>query len=49
VEAADDALFEVEVRSAGGRTGRLAAVLREVAIEHVEGHIRDVLGEPEGR
>jgi hypothetical protein len=44
VEAADDALFEVEVRSAGGRVGTLAQVFREVAIGHVGEHARDVAG-----
>jgi hypothetical protein len=44
VEAADEALFAVRVRSAGGREGSLGNVLREVAIEHVEGHLRDIVG-----
>jgi hypothetical protein len=49
VEAADEELFKVEVRSAGGRTGTLASVMREVAIEHVRGHIEDMVGETGAR
>jgi len=45
VEAADDALLERPVRSAGGITGTLAGVLRAVAVEHVLGHARDIAGE----
>jgi hypothetical protein len=44
VESADAALFEVVVRSAGGRVGTLAQVFREVAIGHVGEHVRDVVG-----
>ena len=44
VEAADEALFETPVRSAGGRTGTLAQVFREVAIGHLEQHVRDITG-----
>ena len=44
VESADEALFDTAVRSAGGRTGTLAQVFREVAIEHLEGHVRDIAG-----
>jgi hypothetical protein len=44
VEAADDSLFDVPIRSAGGRTGTLAQVLNEVAIQHVAGHTRDIAG-----
>lgn len=45
VEAADEALLGVAIRSAGGRSGTLARVLREVAIEHVRGHVRDIAGD----
>jgi hypothetical protein len=44
VEAADEALFDVPVRSAGGRTGTLAEVFREVAIGHLEQHVADIVG-----
>ena len=44
VEEADDALFDVPVRSAGGRTGTLAQVFREIAIGHLETHVADILG-----
>ena len=44
VEAADPELFARSVRSAGGFTGPLAAVLHAVAVEHVLGHIRDLAG-----
>jgi hypothetical protein len=44
VEAADEALFDILVRSAGGRTGTLRQVLYEVAVDHVDGHTRDVAG-----
>ena len=42
VEAADEALFDVPIRSAGGRTGSLAKVLDEVAVQHVVGHTGDI-------
>jgi hypothetical protein len=44
VAAADQALFDVPIRSAGGRTGTLAKVLNEVAVEHVAGHLNDIAG-----
>jgi hypothetical protein len=44
VRAADDALFEVPIRSLGGRTGTLATVLHEVSVEHVAGHTADITG-----
>ena len=44
VEAADEAIFDQLVRSAGGRQGTLAQVFREVAIGHVGEHVRDVVG-----
>lgn len=44
VEAADEALFEVPIRSAGGARGTLAAVIKFVALEHVGVHVRDLAG-----
>lgn len=44
VAATDEAVFVREVRSAGGREGTLARVYHEVAVEHVRGHLRDILG-----
>jgi hypothetical protein len=44
VEVAGDAVFEAPIRSAGGRTGTLGEVLYEVSVEHVRGHLRDILG-----
>ena len=46
VEGADDALLQTPIRSAGGITGALAAVISAVAIDHVMSHVGDVLGEP---
>ena len=42
VEAADDALFAREIRSAGGVTGPLGLVFHLVAVEHTLGHARDL-------
>ena len=42
VEAADEALFAREIRSAGGVVGPLALVFHRVAVEHVLGHARDI-------
>lgn len=47
VEAADAALFDQRVRSAGGADGTLATVLDFVAVQHVLGHLRDLVGEGE--
>ena len=44
VEAADDALFSREIRSAGGIVGPLADVFHQVAVLHVLGHARDISG-----
>jgi hypothetical protein len=44
VEAADEALFQVQVTSAGGAKGPLAGVMRYVAVEHVKQHVRDIAG-----
>ncbi len=46
VEAADEALFDASIRSAGGITGPLGGVLRTVAVEHVMGHVTDITGAP---
>ena len=44
VEATDEALLRRRIRSAGGITGDLAAVLHLVAVDHVLGHARDIAG-----
>jgi hypothetical protein len=44
VEAADEPLFARRIRSAGGIVGPLAMVFRQVAVEHVLGHVRDIAG-----
>ena len=44
VEAADEALFAREIRSAGGLTGTLANVIYSVAVLHVRGHVSDIAG-----
>jgi uncharacterized protein (TIGR03083 family) len=44
VEAADDELFAVPIRSAGGVVGPLATVFRQVAVAHVLGHAKDIAG-----
>jgi hypothetical protein len=44
VEAADEALFAKEIRSAGGITGPLASVINAVAVLHVLGHVNDIVG-----
>ena len=44
VEAAEEALLARRVRSAGGVVGPLAAVFHQIAVAHVLGHARDVLG-----
>ena len=44
VEAADDELFAREIRSAGGITGALADVIFAVAVQHVRGHVNDIIG-----
>ena len=48
IEAADETLLQTPIRSAGGITGPLAAVIRAVAVEHVLGHAADIAGEPAG-
>ena len=42
VEAVDDALLAVPVRTAAGLEGPLGSILRFVAVDHVLGHVRDV-------
>ena len=44
VESADEALLTRPIRSAGGITGALSAVLRAVAVDHVRAHARDIAG-----
>lgn len=44
VEAVDEALLAHRIRSAGGITGPLAAVFYQVAVAHVLGHARDIVG-----
>ena len=43
VQAADDALFEKEVRTTGGLQGPLGQVLERVAVAHVRGHLNDII------
>jgi hypothetical protein len=43
-ESADDALFSIPIRSAGGVQGPLGTVLQYVAIQHVSQHIKDIAG-----
>lgn len=45
IESADEALFDVQITSAGGARGPMSGVLRYVAIEHVTGHLRDITGD----
>jgi hypothetical protein len=46
VEAIDEPLLAVSIRSAGGIEGRLADVMRWIAVDHMLGHVRDIsLGE----
>jgi uncharacterized damage-inducible protein DinB len=44
VEAAEDALFAVRIRSAGGVVGPLATVFHQIAVAHVLGHAKDIAG-----
>jgi hypothetical protein len=44
VEQADDALLQVQIRSAGGIPGPLARVIYFVAVVHVAGHVNDIVG-----
>jgi uncharacterized damage-inducible protein DinB len=45
VEEASEDLLAMPIRSAGGVTGPLAAVVNAVAVLHVRGHVRDIVGE----
>ena len=42
VEEADETLLSQPIKSAGGRTGPLANVFYEVAVEHIREHCRDL-------
>jgi len=44
VEAVDETLMSREIRSAGGITGPLAAVINAIAVRHVRAHLSDILG-----
>ena len=44
VEAADESVLRQPIRSAGGIEGSVAEVLLRVAVDHVLGHLRDILG-----
>ena len=44
VDATDGAVLATPIRSAGGVTGTLGAVLYNVAVRHVLGHMQDILG-----
>jgi len=46
VESADEALLRTPIRSAGGVTGPLAAVINAIAVAHVVGHVNDIVGGP---
>lgn len=43
-EQADEALFGITIRSAGGITGPLADVVNAIAVLHVGGHVNDIAG-----
>jgi hypothetical protein len=45
VEAADEAVLQTSIRSAGGITGELAGVIQAVSIGHVSMHVAGVTGE----
>jgi hypothetical protein len=45
VAAADPALFERPIRSAGGVTGPLGFVIESVAVGHILQHARDIAGQ----
>lgn len=44
VESADEALFQKQIRSAGGITGALSGVINAVAVLHVIAHTNDIVG-----
>jgi hypothetical protein len=43
-ESADESLFSVPIRSAGGVPGPLSTVLQYVAVMHVNQHVTDIAG-----
>ena len=43
VEEADEELLRTHIRSAGGVTGPLAGVIQAVAVQHVLGHLGDIV------
>jgi len=45
IEQADESLLQTPIRSAGGVTGPLAGVFQAVAVGHVLGHTRDIVGQ----
>ncbi len=45
IEAADEALLAVPIRSGGGIPGPLGSVLNAVAVGHIRTHLQDILGE----
>jgi uncharacterized damage-inducible protein DinB len=45
VESCDEDLLQQPTRSAGGAQGTLARVIEFVAVEHVQQHTRDLVGE----
>lgn len=48
VEEADEDLFQVQVRSAGGIPGPLGTVLNYVAVMHVDSHVDDIVAAAKG-
>ena len=44
VEAAHETLFAQRIRSAGGVVGPLATVFHQIAVAHVLGHAKDIVG-----
>ena len=45
VESADEALLRTPIRSAGGVTGPLSAVINAIAVLHVVQHVNDIAAE----
>ena len=45
IEAADEALLSVPIRSAGGVPGPVGLVMRRVIVDHVRAHVRDIAGD----
>lgn len=46
IEEADGDLLHTEVRLSGGFQGPLATVMQWIAVDHVLGHLRDIVGGP---